>query len=287
MIKILFIIGIILFFGHAHAQITFSFDTYNTNDNLVEEIFSSDPIDSGVTYCMQITGTYSIWSPSYWTNPCGIIETSPIYQSPLGNMTGNVGFDFEYKFSYPNSSTCAGETFPAPATPFPRMEITLDNGVSWFHPITSTPFNANHSYLYEIIGQGYPIGIRQNSPLNSDDYGVLKFTMYENEYCDSISDSLIPAPSYGVTLNMPNVFSPNNDQINDVFQPINHEGISSGNLLIYNRWGQLMHSNTMFSGWNGEYKGKQCSEGTYFWIINYTDLSGNEHEAHGFLTLTR
>lgn len=282
--KTLFCLFLMILTTSAQGQIVLDFDTYNVNDNLVEEIYASTSLKSDVEYCMEVLGTYSIWAPAYWTNPCGIIEHSPITPSPSGNRTGNVGFGFRYKFSFPNPSTCIGETFPEIATPSPRIEITLDNGATWFHPDTRAEFREDHEYLYQIIGQGHPLGVRHNSALNSDDYGVLTFTLTEKTTCDAIDNP----DSLGVgMLNMPNVFSPNNDGIHDVLLPIDVTGIDKGDILIYSRWGQLLYSDDMTSGWDGKWIGKPCPEGIYYWIVEYTDVNGLPGKEHGFLTLLR
>lgn len=83
---------------------------------------------------------------------------------------------------------------------------------------------------------------------------------------------------------MPNIFTPNSDNINDVFIPIKLENIFNANLIIQNRWGNIVfESNDFVSGWNGE----QNSDGVYFWQIQYTDIMNNEIIEHGFVHLLR
>ena len=61
---------------------------------------------------------------------------------------------------------------------------------------------------------------------------------YENcRYTDSIHIRICDSTS----LTMPNVFTPDGDQFNDLFLPINTFNIRSCNLKIFNRWGKLVH----------------------------------------------
>lgn len=162
-------------YSYLLAQHTFNFDTYNSNDAAVVPSFDNVPLIAGENYCLEVVGTYSIWPPYDWTAPCATIEPAPMFPSPNGFGTGYVGFDMEYYFSGPDNPRCS-LTFPGTSS---RIQISLDNGVTWFFPTTSTPFNTNHSYDYKVTGMGFPLGVRQNDNLNADDYGILKFNIQQ------------------------------------------------------------------------------------------------------------
>ncbi|MEZ4740509.1 MAG: gliding motility-associated C-terminal domain-containing protein [Flavobacteriales bacterium] len=89
----------------------------------------------------------------------------------------------------------------------------------------------------------------------------------------------------GVALRMPNVFSPNNDGLNDQFVPLEMKSISSATLTVYDRWGLVVHSAALRnrSGWNGQ----GMPEGTYYWVVEYVDRYGTALRQHGYLTLLR
>ena len=88
-------------------------------------------------------------------------------------------------------------------------------------------------------------------------------------------------------LKMPNVFSPNKDGVNDIFKPIKFECIAEATLKIYNRWGQLVHQTSEFPlSWDGNTKGKNCSAGVYFWILEINGKEGNKKES-GSVSLFR
>jgi gliding motility-associated-like protein len=89
-------------------------------------------------------------------------------------------------------------------------------------------------------------------------------------------------------LEMPNVFSPNNDGINDNFVPIQSNSIELYELVILNRWGNtLFQSNALNTGWDGSYKGLKCSEGVYFWQVVFSDSEGMVYQEHGHVTLMK
>jgi gliding motility-associated-like protein len=76
---------------------------------------------------------------------------------------------------------------------------------------------------------------------------------------------------------VPNVFTPNNDGINDVFD-IRTSDVGLFNLEIYNRWGNVVFENTSpLISWDGvTASGTQASAGTYFYVISKAEMnSGN------------
>src|SRR5690554_2068611 len=74
---------------------------------------------------------------------------------------------------------------------------------------------------------------------------------------------------------VPNAFSPNGDEFNNVFLPMMTVGvdIENYNLKIFNRWGECVYeTNDYHAGWDGTYMNKLVEEGTYVWIIRFEEL---------------
>ena len=68
-----------------------------------------------------------------------------------------------------------------------------------------------------------------------------------------------------------NIFTPNNDGINDFFVPINLNQYPNPHVLIFNRWGKLVYENLNYQNdWIGtHYKsGQELKEGIYYYIID-------------------
>ncbi len=73
-------------------------------------------------------------------------------------------------------------------------------------------------------------------------------------------------------IDLPNAFTPNGDNINDVFYPLNAIKAEALDFKVYNRWGQLMFmSDNWKKGWNGRYKDVVQPGGIYVWTLRYTD----------------
>ena len=104
-------------------------------------------------------------------------------------------------------------------------------------------------------------------------------------FYDTISIDFIDCQ---VKVAMPNVFSPNNDGINDYFLPIRIENNIYGDLSVFNRHGQKVYDGSLDSkGWDGSYNGQPCTEGVYYWVLTYFDQTGISKMTNGHLTLTR
>lgn len=88
---------------------------------------------------------------------------------------------------------------------------------------------------------------------------------------------------------IPNVFTPNDDNSNDFFT-INAHNIKEVNVLIVNRWGNVVfESSDVKFKWNGKVNnsGESCADGVYFYKMIIVDLEGKELNVHGFIHLIR
>jgi gliding motility-associated-like protein len=90
---------------------------------------------------------------------------------------------------------------------------------------------------------------------------------------------------------VPNTFTPDGDEYNQVWLPIFTEGFDPFDfkLTIFNRWGEtVFESNNHTIGWLGDYNGKYCTEGVYTWKIEFGNLINDARKVLvGHLTLIR
>lgn len=87
---------------------------------------------------------------------------------------------------------------------------------------------------------------------------------------------------------IPNIFTPNGDNINDIFTITGTE-LRNFYAEIYDRWGlKLYEWDSALGGWDGRIKGGAiASDGTYFYIIKASGIDGKEYAEHGAFQLTR
>ena len=68
-----------------------------------------------------------------------------------------------------------------------------------------------------------------------------------------------------------NVFTPNNDGINDFFVPVNLDDYPNPSVLVYNRWGKLVYANENYQyDWDGTHfkSGNELNDGLYYYIVD-------------------
>ncbi|MBL4654924.1 MAG: gliding motility-associated C-terminal domain-containing protein, partial [Bacteroidia bacterium] len=94
-------------------------------------------------------------------------------------------------------------------------------------------------------------------------------------------------------IELPNVFTPNQDDSHNTFIPIVYQNIVSVDIKIYNRWGQLVSRSSdidnLWDGTNIRTK-KDCKVGTYFYVADVelkTYETANTLTFHGHITLIR
>ncbi|MGZ4094330.1 MAG: T9SS type B sorting domain-containing protein, partial [Bacteroidia bacterium] len=90
------------------------------------------------------------------------------------------------------------------------------------------------------------------------------------------------------SIEIPNVFTPNGDGINDLFF-IKTIGIVDLHADIFNRWGTHIYTLNGVSGtWDGtNTRNNENTDGTYYILLKAKDFNGKMYEKQGYVTLVR
>ncbi len=160
-------------------------------------------------------------------------------------------------FLGPDKDLCRGEklTMPLSITTGPKYSIIWQNGS------TDTSFTATDAGLYSVK--------------LSNKCGVATDTLY--------------LQYHSCNFYFPSAFSPNGDGQNDFAHLIGADlsAISNYELHIYNRWGQqVYHTNDVYSGWDGNFKGKAADLNVYVYYIKFV-YKGENVMLKGNITLVR
>ena len=92
---------------------------------------------------------------------------------------------------------------------------------------------------------------------------------------------------------IPNTFTPDGDNFNQMFTPVFYSGFDPYNfeMLIFNRWGEIVfETQNSETGWDGTYgvNGTKAMDGTYSWKITYKNPKTDQRKViSGHVTLLR
>jgi gliding motility-associated-like protein len=127
------------------------------------------------------------------------------------------------------------------------------------------------------------------SPTSS---GVVSLTIGDTYGC-LVSDEVVVAVNKEFDIYVPNIFSPNNDGMNDLFFIQGKFDFDLLNFVVFNRWGSAIHSisegtlNSLNHGWDGTYKGDLAPEGIYLWMATVQLPDGTIKKLNGDVSLVR
>lgn len=150
------------------------------------------------------------------------------------------------------------------------------------------------------ILKDYPINFDEASPLNIKEQvfnidSTESFTVCIYADVDGVQscpDSVCKIVEVIVPkgkINIPNVFTPNDDKVNDVFK-VDISGQTKYHMLIWNRWGNtVFESGDADKMWNGKTNndGGENPAGTYYYLFTYQLRGGTEKTIRGTVTLIR
>ena len=120
--------------------------------------------------------------------------------------------------------------------------------------------------------------------------GTYTVVVTDSNSC-SITDSIeilqSTEPCFAPYLYIPNVFSPNDDGVNDILY-VQGQGIAEFNFVLYERWGELMfETSDQTIGWDGMFEGKRLNEAVFFYYVNALTIDDKTIKKKGNITLLR
>jgi gliding motility-associated-like protein len=115
---------------------------------------------------------------------------------------------------------------------------------------------------------------------------TLKVWTKNNCYDLYVMENAVFAEPTGVVA-FPNAFRPSSPlEENRIFKPGVIDHVETYDLMIYNRWGELIfQSSNQEIGWDGTYKGKPAKQDVYIWKVTGTYSDGRGFTKTGDVTL--
>lgn len=121
--------------------------------------------------------------------------------------------------------------------------------------------------------------------------GLFTITVKDQFGCEYTASVFIKVKQH---FYVPNVFSPNGDNINDYFNLISDSSVERIDVLnIFDRWGDLLYEyhdfapNGFQGAWDGNVNGQKALPGVYIYLFQFKDKAGDLHHLSGDLSLIR
>jgi gliding motility-associated-like protein len=264
-----------------------------------------------------VTGNYSIVNPPLLTQQ---LLSTPAYchGDCIGTastlVSGGVP-GYTYLWSDPNSQTsstatdlCQG-TYHVTVTDnngcsingvvnvnysdsIPVVDVSADDSTLFYGQSTvlhATPNSAGATYSWTPQNSlnNAAIANPTASPTDTTVYTVIFTDQNGCSNTDSIEIQIRPVTCEEPEIFIPNAFSPNHDNQNEVLY-VRGNTISTMELKVFDRWGELVFSsNDPKSGWDGTYKGKAADPGVFVYYLKVVCYNKEEFFKKGNITLIR
>ena len=172
--------------------------------------------------------------------------------------------------------------------------ITLQIGDSYFiNTIINVPLNTIAQIQWEpplYLSCTDCLNPEIISPTGDEEYTVTVIDIYGCEVQATIRLQV----DINFNVYIPNIFSPNGDQINDFFTVYTDDIVEKINILsIYDRWGEKVFEREDFApnvneyGWNGTFRGELMNPAVFVYYTSLQLINGEIHQYSGDVTLTR
>jgi len=240
-------------------------------------------------------GTITLNSISNATLPVKIIFYNVNYDSiktPYTFKNVSVGAS---SFSFIDKNKCRLDTtVTMPTAPIRQFNLGSDIRIALGD---SANIGAAINFLPQNIKWTPPMGLNCDSCLNP-----IAKPIVSTKYVVILKDSLGCTLTDNITVYIdkrrsvfiPNSFSPNGDNINDVFTPFADQTVDKINeFSVFNRWGEKVYSLQNYKldaeniGWHGDFKGVPSSVGVYTFFVNILYKDGKTETMQGEVTLFR
>ena len=197
------------------------------------------------------TTTYKLTVTS---NSCSSTQDSVTIMVDTNFPKANAGGDV---------TICRGDSISLDATGGKAYQWDSIKGIDLNHLTSATPKAAPY------ITTTYKVTVKNDYCYDTDEIKVL------------IDRCLKELPS-----KIPQIYSPNGDEANEVWELTDIDYFTKSKLLVFNRWGSIVYEiGPYLNTWNGKNNsGDDLPDGTYYYVL---DL-GNGHELYkGFVVITR
>jgi gliding motility-associated-like protein len=218
--------------------------------------------------------------------------TGVVFNADSSKITFTLSATTTFTLLAEDNGICPGKdtiafTIAKVADPIADFDV-MPNVTPIENPVFQLVNKSTNAIKYEWYYNNTIFSTQTNESKTFENVGTYCFTLvaFNSEGCtDTIRKCGEIVPSISVVL--PNSFSPNGDDNNDVFKAI-FKNIRACQFQIFDRFGNKVFTTTdPAKGWDGMHKNQKCDIGTYYYSFTYKNYFGKEKLLKGDLTLIR
>ena len=215
-----------------------------------------------------------------FTNGLSSQTIEGITESNYSLTTSNNGI-YDVVVAYDFNDCLANIVGSAQVIVNPLPVVTLTPAESFIYEGETIELEVGDYEIYQWYNSdGFDLG--NFNKLTISDSGTFYVEVKDFNGCDGVSNFAIVNTQPQTNLFIPNTFTPNGDDHNELFSIIG-DNIKTFSIQIFNRWGELMFlSKSIDKSWDGTFKNKKVQEGTYYYNVKVlgddninVDLSGS------------
>jgi gliding motility-associated-like protein len=249
----------------------------------------SGTLCTGTTYSFTSNTTNSPETYKWTIFPATSLTISPDHASPFININFGRGgiYQFSLQVSNPSGTTTATYSVYVNQKAIASFNASLTTtGFPAQMVLTNySSYTVHNTWFYSDAASDTLVNTVKNYTA-SGSYSIMLVAYGKGGCNDTSGYAFRIADSSGIT--MPDIFTPNNDSVNDIYRPI-ARGISSLKAWIYNRYGTLIYNWETVNGfWDGyTTSGNPCQPDVYFCVLEATGFDGKSYKLKSKVTLLR
>ncbi|WP_274474666.1 T9SS type B sorting domain-containing protein, partial [Mangrovimonas aestuarii] len=182
----------------------------------------------------------------------------------------------DYDVQVIHDDGCIDDDADFTITEFEPVSVTLQE--SDMNQVTAIATGGTGQYTYEFNGEDYGT----NNVYNYYQSQVITVVVYDGTDCPAQAQIEVQF----VDIQIPPVFTPDDDTNNDTWSPINTHNYPKITTKIFDRYGRVVAILRVGQAWDGTYNGKHLPSGDYWYVIELGSPESNR-EYVGHFTLYR